>query len=339
MESTHTHGTGFLDRATAALLPAESLSKWLSAAGMGVFMLMVFLTFVDVFLRYWFGKSINGTVEITELMMVIVVFSSIAYTQWQKSHVTMDILTSKLTEPRRALLAVATTLWSLATIGFCSYTTARYAASTSSVTLVLRIPLTPFIGLASFGFALLAVTLLHDLLKALSEACRRAGNRQALLALCLGCLPMLGAWWVATHKLPGMGSVAVGVLGLVFLFALFFLGMPVAFALMATGLTFIANLRGVSAGFTTLGKSMYATASSYAWSPLMFFMLMGYLCFHARFGEDIYGCARKWLGHLRGGLAVGSVAGCALFGAVVGDVLAGSFAMAAMALPDMRTHG
>lgn len=33
------------------------------------------LTFVDVFLRYWFGKSINGTVEITELMMVIVVFS------------------------------------------------------------------------------------------------------------------------------------------------------------------------------------------------------------------------------------------------------------------------
>ena len=296
MESTHTHGTGFLDRATAALLPAESLSKWLSAAGMGVFMLMVFLTFVDVFLRYWFGKSINGTVEITELMMVIVVFSSIAYTQWQKSHVTMDILTSKLTEPRRALLAVATTLWSLATIGFCSYTTARYAASTSSVTLVLRIPLTPFIGLASFGFTLLAVTLLHDLLKALSEACRRAGNRQALLALCLGCLPMLGAWWVATHKLPGMGSVAVGVLGLVFLFALFFLGMPVAFALMATGLTFIANLRGVSAGFTTLGKSMYATASSYAWSPLM-------------------------------------------FGAVVGDVLAGSIAMAAIALPEMRKHG
>ena len=52
MESTHTHGTGFLGRATAALLPAESLSKWLSAAGMSVFMLMVFLTFVDVFLRY-----------------------------------------------------------------------------------------------------------------------------------------------------------------------------------------------------------------------------------------------------------------------------------------------
>lgn len=38
-------------------------------------------------------------------------------------------------------------------------------------------------------------------------------------------------------------------------------------------------------------------------------------------------------------LAVGSVAACALFGAVVGDVLAGSIAMAAIALPEMRKHG
>ena len=49
--------------------------------------------------------------------------------------------------------------------------------------------------------------------------------------------------------------------------------------------------------------------------------------------------AFQWLGHLRGGLAVGSVAACALFGAVVGDVLAGSIAMAAIALPEMRKHG
>ena len=339
MESTHTHGTGFLGRATAALLPAESLSKWLSAAGMSVFMLMVFLTFVDVFLRYWFGKSINGTVEITELMMVIVVFSSTAYTQWQKSHVTMDILTSKLTEPRRALLAVATTLWSLATIGFCSYTTARYAASTSSVTLVLRIPLEPFIYFACFGFCLLALALLAQFFERAAEAARLNGAARALSALALGVAGIVLMWYLATHRIPGMSSVAVGVVGLAVLFALFFLGVPVAFALIATGLAFIGQLKGIPASFGTTGKALYATAGSYAWAPLMFFMLMGYLCFHARFGEDIYGCARKWLGHLRGGLAVGSVAACALFGAVVGDVLAGSIAMVAIALPEMRKHG
>ena len=70
----------------------------------------------------------------------------------------------------------------------------------------------------------------------------------------------------------------------------------------------------------------------------MFFMLMGYLCFYARFGEDIYNCARKWMGHLRGGLAMGSVVACALFGAVVGDTLSGAIAMAAIALPEMRRY-
>lgn len=329
----------WLDRAARLIRPAEKCSRWLSAVGMGVFMVMVFLTFVDVFLRYVLGTSISGTVEVTELLMVVVVFSAIAYTQWQKSHVAMDIVTARLTPARRALLECATTLWSLVTVGFCAYTTARYAASTSSVTLVLRVPLEPFIYMASFGFVTLAVALLHDWLECLGRACRLAGTGRAALALLLGCLPVLAACWVATTRMPGAGTVLIGVAGLAVLFALFFLGMPVAFALMATGLIFIANLRGLSAGFTTLGKSMYATAGSYAWSPLMFFMLMGYLCFHARFGEDIYGCARNWLGHRRGGLALGSVAACALFGAVVGDVLAGSIAMAAIALPEMRKHG
>lgn len=338
MQCTHLQSTAFLDRAAALLRPTERFSKWLSIAGMAVFMVMVFLTFIDVFLRYWFGSSISGTVEMTELMMVVVVFSAIACTQWQKSHVVMDILTAQLTEPNRTLLGVMTSLWSFVTIAFCAYTTALYAASTASVTLTLRIPLSPFIYLASFGFSLLALALLHDLLELLSRAVREASNR-AWLAFALGWLAVALGWWLATHRMPGMSSIVIGVVGLVALFGLFFLGMPVAFALMATGLVFIANLRGVSAGLTTLGKSLYATASSYAWSPLMFFMLMGYLCFHARFGEDIYDCARKWLGHVRGGLAVGSVAACALFGAVVGDVLAGSIAMAAIALPEMRKHG
>lgn len=330
---------GWLAGIERLLRPAEKFSKWLSAAGMGVFMVMVFLTFVDVFLRYLLGRSLSGTVEVTELLMVIVVFSAIAHTQWQKSHVTMDILTARLSAPRRALLECATTLWSLVTVGFCAYTTARYAASTSSVTLVLRLPLTPFIYFASFGFVTLAVALLRDLVEILGRSCRLAGPRRTALALVLGCLPVLTACWIALHRVPGANTVLVGVAGLAALFALFFLGMPVAFALMATGLVFIVQLRGLAAGFTTLGKSMYATAGSYAWSPLMFFMLMGYLCFHARFGEDIYNCARRWLGHLRGGLALGSVAACTLFGAVVGDVLAGSIAMAAIALPEMRKHG
>ena len=41
---------------------------------------------------------------------------------------------------------------------------------------------------------------------------------------------------------------------------------------------------------------------------------------------------------MRGGLAQGSVCACAAFGAVVGDVLSGSIAMSAIALPEMRNN-
>ena len=328
-----------LDRAAAVLRTTEKPAFILSAAGMGIFMLMVMLTFADVFLRYLFGSSIPGTTELTELLMVIVVFSSVAVTQWQKSHVTMDILTSRLKEPSRALLEVVTGFWSVVIVLFCAWTTFRYGMKTSSVTLVLRIPLEPFICFAGFGFCMLAVALLTQLLEVMASAIRQNGTARTLLALAAGILCVAAMWYVATHRVPGMSSIKVGVAGLTLLFILFFLGVPVAFALVATGLIFIAQLKGIPASFGTTGKALYATAGSYSWAPLMFFMLMGYLCFYARFGEDIYNCARKWMGHMRGGLAMGSVVACSLFGAVVGDVLSGSIAMAAIALPEMRKNG
>ena len=327
-----------LDGIARMLRLTEKPTSFLSAAGMGIFMLMVLLTFADVFLRYMFGSSIPGTTELTELLMVIVVFSSIAVTQWQKSHVTMDILTSRLKDPSRALLEVATGLWSVVIVLFCAWTTFRYGMKTSSVTLVLRIPLEPFIYFASFGFCLLAVALLAQLFENMAAAMRLNGVGKTLLTLAVAVAGVLAMWYVATHKVPGMSSIKVGIAGLVLLFILFFLGVPVAFALIATGLIFIAQLKGIPASFGTTGKALYSTAGSYSWAPLMFFMLMGYLCFYARFGEDIYNCARKWMGHMRGGLAMGSVVACALFGAVVGDVLSGSIAMAAIALPEMRKN-
>ncbi len=327
-----------LDGIARMLRLTEKPTSFLSAAGMGIFMLMVLLTFADVFLRYMFGSSIPGTTELTELLMVIVVFSSIAVTQWQKSHVTMDILTSRLKDPSRALLEVATGLWSVVIVLFCAWTTFRYGMKTSSVTLVLRIPLEPFIYFASFGFCLLAVALLAQLFENMAAAMRLNGVGKTLLTLAVAVAGVLAMWYVATHKVPGLSSIKVGIAGLVLLFILFFLGVPVAFALIATGLIFIAQLKGIPASFGTTGKALYSTAGSYSWAPLMFFMLMGYLCFYARFGEDIYNCARKWMGHMRGGLAMGSVVACALFGAVVGDVLSGSIAMAAIALPEMRKN-
>lgn len=320
------------------LRSSEKFSSCLSATGMGIFMLMIILTFIDVFLRYLLGSSLPGTTEITGLLMVVVVFASIAMTQWQKSHVVMDIFTSRLSERNAALLAVVTSLWSLATTAACIGIALDYALTTPALTLVLRLPLWPFILFMTFGFFLLGLAILHELLEKIAVSLHLAGRSSTVLALCAALLfiGLIAAF--AAFKIPFLGDIAVGVLGLVFLFLLFVLGMPVGLSLIATGLVFIAQMRGLPAAAFTGSRAIFATAGSYAWSPLMFFMLMGYCCYYANFGKDIYNCARSWLGHYRGGLAMGSIMACTLFGAVVGDVLSGSIAMAAIALPEMRKY-
>ena len=144
--------------------------------------------------------------------------------------------------------------------------------------------------------------------------------------------------WLALHRVTGVSSVTLGVLGMTLMFGLFFLGMPVGFALMSTGFIFIANMRGLPAVLNMSGQFWFSTVASYDWSPIMFFLLMGYFCYYGELGRDLYSFARNWIGHFRGGLAQGSVCACAAFGAVVGDHLSGSIAMNAIALPEMRAN-
>lgn len=329
------------ERLEQSLEPAarryEKFCRLLSAAGMAVFMLMVALTFADVFLRYFFHNSLNGTVEATELFMVVVVFSSIAYTQWTRNHVVMDVLTASMTPRWQNIWEAVTAFWSVVVAALCVYTSIRYGQRTSSMTAVLQVPLRPFIYFVAFGFFTLLLTQLWDVVRAMAKTTRNS-PKDAVLACFLAVVPVLVAWEFSSHRMVGMSTVTLGILGIVVMFALFLTGMPVAFALMATGFIFSGMLRGLPAAVNMYGKAMYSTSASYAWAPLMFFMLMGYFCFYGDFGKDLYTCARRWLGHLRGGLAQGSVCACAAFGAVVGDVLSGSIAMSAIALPEMRRN-
>ncbi|MBN2061710.1 MAG: TRAP transporter large permease subunit [Deltaproteobacteria bacterium] len=317
------------------LRPLEKLSEQLSSFGMIFFIIASAMTFADVFLRYLFHRPFNGTVELTEIMMAVIVFSSVSYTQWKKNHVTMDIITAKLRPDKRDILDLSTTIWSLAIIGYTIYAMFPYGWSTTKVTSILGIPLNPFIFFAILGVSLLWLTLLYDAMVLLS----RVRRKYYAFIVTSSALPILAGYWLASHRLVGMSSAVVGLTGLTAMFLLFFLGMPIPFALMGTGFVFVANLRGIFPSTIMLGSTWYDTVASYSWSPLVSFMFMGFLCFYARFGEDLYTTARLWLGHKRGGLAIATVCACSLFGAVVGDVLAGSVAMAAIALPEMRKAG
>lgn len=59
-------------------------------AGIALFCMMI-LTFVDVVGRYGFNKSIFGTSEMIELLMVIVIFAGVAFVTSSDKHIKVDI--------------------------------------------------------------------------------------------------------------------------------------------------------------------------------------------------------------------------------------------------------
>ena len=328
-----------LESLSALIRRTEPFCQRISAVGMYIFMGLVILTFADVLLRYVIGSPISGSIEITEMLMSVVLFSSVAYTYWRRGHVSMDIVTGKLSELNKNRLGAITTVWSLAVVFFCITCMGKYAMTTTDTTSVWNMSYKPFIWFAVFGCVLLFLAMLSHLLDQLAAIIRGGGMGSAFLMLGIGLLGVALSVWVAVERLPGISAPAQGVIGMVYMFTMFFLGMPVAFALMGTSLVFIASLRGLTAALNLFGTSWFSTCSSYTWAPLMFFLLMGFLCFYSRFGEDLYRTARNWCGHFRGGLAIASVCACTALGAVVGDALVGCIAMMTIALPEMRRHG
>ena len=68
------------------------VTKILSYAAAFVLFGIMLLTTFDVAGRYLFHAPILGVFEVTEFMLVCVVFLSLAYTQSLKGHIEVDIL-------------------------------------------------------------------------------------------------------------------------------------------------------------------------------------------------------------------------------------------------------
>ncbi len=71
-------------------------------AAAALFAMMV-LTFADVFGRKFFDASIPGSLELTELMMLIVIFVALPLTSLHGEHVVFDLLDRVLGQRARAL--------------------------------------------------------------------------------------------------------------------------------------------------------------------------------------------------------------------------------------------
>ena len=138
--------------------------------GQFILMAMVLLTIVDVVLRRIFNHPLSSSLELSQVMLVIVVFSSVAYCGIKSGHVTIDALTSRFSPKIQAILNSITGLFGVllfSAMGWGSMVLAMDKLSNHSVTGILPIPIYPFVFLVAFGSILLALILLVQFINSL----------------------------------------------------------------------------------------------------------------------------------------------------------------------------
>lgn len=116
-------------------------------------------------------------------------------------------------------------------------------------------------------------------------------------------------------------------------------GLPIAFAMMLVGFGGTAILLGLGPAFSMLGQVGYETGMSYTLTVVPLFLLMGNLIVQSKLADELYAAGNAFIGHLRGGLAMATVAACGGFASVCGSSMATSATMAKVAMPSMRHYG
>ncbi len=134
---------------------STSENKWerrveavLGFAASAILLCMMLLTFVDVVARYLFNFPLRGGFEITELMLLVLIFAGLPLVSHADEHVTMDFI-DRLLPPRAGMVLVrAVHAICAAVLFFLTWQVwikAGTIAGYGDTTDVLKIPVGPFV--------------------------------------------------------------------------------------------------------------------------------------------------------------------------------------------------
>ena len=314
-------------------------SRFLNYVACAALCIMPIPVFIDVVLRFTVSRTIPGGIEIQEYLLLILVFFGLAGADWEGGgHIQIDLVLGKLSE--RGRNAVETFVYTLSLLilllmssQFVTQGIKRLYNNELSKT--LEVPLWIFWMLAALGALMLALVFLLRMLNTLKRSVEKDWRRWSVLGLTMACLlifgPMIGL------RPSGLRGATNGILGMLFLFAILFLGVPIGFGMALTGfLGMIVINKALPPSLAMLGIGPYDTAASYMLTVVPLFILMGELAYHSGISNELFETANKWFGRQRGGIAMSAVAGCAGFAAVCGDSLATAVTMGTIAIPEMQ---
>ena len=261
---------------TLALLERLRVAQLRLAAVALVVMMCV--TVIDVFLRYVFNSPIRSSYDMVEAMMVLFVFNGMSTAFLQRRNIVIDLVNSFA---GRRLVGALIRLSDVLTVAVLA--------------LFIYAMLTP--ALQSYGYGERKLELgLPIYIEWVAALIGIVGATLCAIGVFLTQRP-------PSRRAGRMNSSTLGAIGVLALFVMLFLRVPVWIALTLVGFIGNAILSGLRPTFALAGTVPFDVGSAYTLSVVPLFVLMGEVASESRLSGELFKAARVILSGFRGGLA------------------------------------
>jgi TRAP-type C4-dicarboxylate transport system permease small subunit len=129
-------------------------------AGVGLLAILA-MTIVDIIGRSAFKTPLPGTVEVTSMLLVFVVFLAVAHSEDMGDHITIDLIYERVGKGAKRFLDVFSDLLTIAVMSLMAFQLYHFGfrnLDSGAETPVLDWPVWPFVFVASFGAGLYALS-------------------------------------------------------------------------------------------------------------------------------------------------------------------------------------
>ncbi|MCZ7643430.1 MAG: TRAP transporter permease [Pseudorhodoplanes sp.] len=135
-----------------------------------------------------------------------------------------------------------------------------------------------------------------------------------------------------------MSSDAVAIIGFVTLFVLMLLRVPIGMAMGLVGVAGFGYLTSGGPALKIVGHTTMRTVTDFNFAVVPLFLLMGALATTSGMSRELFRAANAFVGHLRGGLGIATIAACGGFAAICGSSVATAATFSRVAYPEMRRY-
>jgi C4-dicarboxylate transporter DctM subunit len=105
------------------------------------------------------------------------------------------------------------------------------------------------------------------------------------------------------------------------------------------GVSGFAYLSGGGPALKIVGHTTMRTVTDFNFAVIPLFLLMGSLATTSGMSRELFRAANGFVGHLRGGLGIATIAACGGFAAICGSSVATAATFSRVAYPEMRRYG